>query len=101
MRQVSEIAFAEMDPLMRSLIAYESNGAMDNVCPMKDLFRVVEETPVVRWDMGIGFFSMADVVAVGNHPAVVSTNPATGEGRGVGAKEPPIPRHLDGDRRRR
>jgi cytochrome P450 len=101
MREITEMPHAEMDPLMRSLITYEFNGAMDNVCPMKDLARVVEQTPVVRWEMGVGFFSMADVVAAGNHPGLVSSNPVTHEPYGMGSREPLIPLHIDGDIHRR
>ncbi|CAB4364138.1 MAG: cytochrome P450 [Actinobacteria bacterium] len=94
------IPFAEMDPTMRSLLTYENNGAMDVACPWAGLVDIVRDTPVVRWDMGVGFFSMADVVAVGNHPAVVSANPVTHETMGMGSREPLIPLHLDGDAHR-
>ncbi len=80
------IPFAEMDPTMRSLLTYENNGAMDVACPWAGLVDIVRDTPVVRWDMGVGFFSMADVVAVGNHPAVVSANPVTHETMGMGSR---------------
>ncbi|MDO8364773.1 MAG: cytochrome P450 [Actinomycetota bacterium] len=82
---------------MRSLLTYENNGSMDVACPWARLVEVARDTPVVRWEMGVGFFSMADVVSVGNHPAVVSANPITHEPMGMGSREPLIPLHLDGD----
>ncbi len=94
---VVEISYEEMDDLLKSLIVYEGTGALDQQCPMSDLGRVLSETPVVRWDMGVGLFSMADVVAAGNHPALVSTHPELGRTPGMGSREPLIPLHLDGD----
>jgi cytochrome P450 len=40
---------------------------------------------------------MADIVAAGNHPALVSANPVTHEPFGMGSSEPLIPLHLDGE----
>ena len=87
------IPYAEMDLAMRTMLTYEHNGAMDVKCPYARLVDLATETPVVRWEMGVGFFSMADVVAVGNHPAVVSANPVTHEPIGMGSAEPLIPLH--------
>jgi cytochrome P450 len=86
-----------MEPSMRAMLAYENNGTMDVKCPFSKLVDMVNETPVVRWEMGVGFFSMADVVAVGNHSSVVSANPITHETMGMGTREPLIPLNLDGD----
>lgn len=94
---VVEMSYAEMDDLRKALIAYEGTGAMNQRCPMGDLGKLLEETPVVRWEMGVAFFSMADILAVGNHPAVVSVHPELGRTPGMGSREPLIPLHLDGD----
>jgi hypothetical protein len=88
-----------MTPLQRALITYEGNHALDG-CPMGEIARLARETPVVRWDHGVAFFTMADIVAAGNHPGVISSNPVTHEAMGMGSKEPLIPLHLDGDAHR-
>ena len=94
---IKNIPAGEMSAELRAMILYESNHAMDTKCPYRDIARVAEESPVVRWEMGIGFFKMDDIVAVANHPLLVSTNPETGEPMGMGSHEPLIPLHLDGD----
>jgi cytochrome P450 len=95
--RVTNISYADMDPLMRTMVAYESNGTTDVACPFAALADLPRDVPVVRWDMGVAFFTMADVVAVGNHPAVVSCSPVTHESMGMGSREPLIPLNLDGD----
>jgi cytochrome P450 len=94
---IVEIAASEMTPLQRGLVTYEGNGSLDSECPMTGIARVMEDTPVIRWEMGVGLFKMADILAAGNHPALVSTNPTTHEPFGMGSREPLIPLHLDGD----
>jgi cytochrome P450 len=85
-----------MTPLQRALVVYEGNHALDG-CPMSEIGQLVRETPVIRWDHGVAFFTMADIVAAGNHPGVISSNPVTHEAMGMGSKEPLIPLHLDGE----
>jgi cytochrome P450 len=101
MRTVTEISYDDMEPVMRALVAYESNGALDVEVPQVELARILRDAPVVRWEMGIAFFSMDDIVAAGRNPAFVSTDPSTGAGFGMGSREPLIPLHVDGDRHRR
>jgi cytochrome P450 len=101
MRNVVDMPYEAMSPTMRALIAYESNGALDVEVPQEELARILGDTPVVRWEMGVGFFAMGDIVAAGRHPAIVSVNPETGNGYGMGNREPLIPLHLDGERHRR
>jgi cytochrome P450 len=98
---VVEIAYAEMSPALRALITYEHNGALDVETPQSLIDEVRRETPVVRWEMGVGFFAMDDIVAAGRNPLIVSTNPATGVPFGMGSREPLIPLHLDGERHKR
>jgi cytochrome P450 len=100
-RDVVEISYNDMDPILRATIAYEANGALDVAVPQTELARLLRETPVVRWEMGVAFFTMDDVLAAGRNPAIVSTNPETGAGFGMGSREPLIPLHIDGDRHRR
>jgi cytochrome P450 len=97
---VVELRFDEMSPELQALIAYAPNHSFDVEHSQAVLDRVLRETPVVRWEMGVGFFTMDDVVAAGRNPAIVSTNPATGVPYGMGSREPLIPLHVDGERHR-
>ncbi len=94
---IHEIGYADMSQILRSLICYEPNGAMNVEQPQVLIDQVRRDTPVVRWEMGIGFFSMADVVAAARHPAMRSTEPNSGEAMGMGSVDPLIPLHIDGD----
>jgi cytochrome P450 len=94
---VAEVPYEKMSPELRALIAYEPNGALDLATPQPILDRIRRETPVVRWELGVGFFAMDDIVAAGRNPALVSTNPSTGLPFGMGTEDPLIPLHLDGD----
>jgi cytochrome P450 len=82
---------------LRALIAYEPNGALDVETPQDLIDEVRRTSPVVKWEMGVGFFGMDDVTEAARHPDLVSTNPATGEIFGMGIPEPLIPLNLDGD----
>jgi cytochrome P450 len=94
---VFEVPYEQMSPLLRALIAYEANGALDVVEPQRSIDDVRRATPVVRWELGVGFFRMDDIVAAGRNPKLVSTDPATGVPFGMGSENPLIPLHLDGD----
>lgn len=94
---VVEVSYEDMSPELRALIAYEPNGALDVTSPQVAIDEIRATMPVVRWEMGVGFFSMDDIVAAGRNPALVSTNPATGIAFGMGTEAPLIPLHLDGD----
>lgn len=99
MRQdIVEIGYAEMGPPLRALIAYEPNGALDLVSPQPLLAEILRRSPVVRWEQGVGFFAMADVVAGCRNTDLVSQDPVTGINFGMGSAEPLIPLHLDGPR---
>lgn len=94
--RVVEVPFEQMSPELRALIAYEQNGALDLVAPQEVIDRVRRETPVVKWEMGYGFFELDDIVAAGRNPDLLSTD-ASGEPFGMGARKPLIPLHLDGE----
>jgi cytochrome P450 len=97
---VVELRFDEMSPELQALIAYAPNHSFDIEYSQAVLERVLRETPIVRWEMGVGFFAMDDIVVAGRNPAIVSTNPATGVPYGMGSREPLIPLHVDGERHR-
>ena len=97
---VVELRFDEMAPEMQALIAYAPNHAYDVEDSQTLLEHVLREASVVRWEMGVGFFSMDDVIAAARNPAIVSANPATGVPQGMGSREPLIPLHIDGERHR-
>jgi len=88
---VVETTFAAMSPELRALIAYDPNGALDVEVPQAALDEVRRTMPVVRWEMGVGFFGMDDVVAAGRNPDIGSVV------MGMGTDDPLIPLHLDGE----
>ncbi|CAB4364136.1 unannotated protein [freshwater metagenome] len=94
---IVEIKFEDMSRELRSMIVYESNGAMDVETPQALFDEILRTSPVVRWEMGVGFFKMEDIVAVARHRNIVSCDPNTGEAMGMGSAEPLIPLHIDGD----
>jgi len=94
---VVELTYDEMSPELRALIAYEPNGAMNVERPQPLLDEVRRTTPVVRWELGVGFFRMDDIVEAARNPSIVSMDPVTREGWGMGSAAPLIPLHLDGE----
>jgi cytochrome P450 len=94
---VCEVPHEQMSPVLRALIAYESSGALDVAEPQRLIDDVRRTMPVVRWELGVGFFGMEDIVTAGRNPKLVSTNPQTGVPFGMGSEKPLIPLHLDGD----
>jgi cytochrome P450 len=95
---VVELSVEQMSPALRSLILYERNGALDRTAPQPILDKIRRTTPVVRWELGVGFFGMEDVRAACRNPDLVSMNPETGVNFGMGSPSPLIPLHLDGAR---
>ena len=93
---VVQLSFEDMGSELRALLAYEPNGAFDVVVPQPIFDRIRRETPVIQWDVGVAFFKMEDIVAGCRNPAIVSSNPATGTGMGMGSRDPLIPLHVDG-----
>jgi cytochrome P450 len=93
---VVEIGLEQMSYKLRALIAYDPNGALDVPWPQGEIDAIRAATPVVRWERGIGFFLMEDILAAGRNPVLVSTNPMTGVPFGMGSEDPLIPLHLDG-----
>lgn len=94
---VQEIKFEEMSRELRALIAYEPNGAFNVEVPQALIDEVRRTSPVVKWEMGVGFFGMEDVLGAARHPDLVATEPSSGQAFGMGTAEPLIPLHLDGD----
>ena len=88
--------YAEMSPLMRAMVGYESNGSLDQQCPHTEIARMAGVSSVARRQRGVAFFTMADIVATGNHPGVVSADPVTHEYMGMGSRGPLIRSHIDG-----
>src|ERR1700682_4306631 len=94
---VHEIGFADMDPAMRAAILYESNPSFDVDDPRLIWNDLLQNYPVVKWEMGVGFFRADDITAAGRHPDVISVNPYTGLSMGMGSRDQLIPLHLTGD----
>jgi cytochrome P450 len=94
---VHEIGLAEMDPAMRAAILYEANPTFDVDDPRPIWSDLLHNYPVIKWEMGIGFFRADDITAAGRHPDVISVNPYTGLSMGMGSRDPLIPLHLTGD----
>jgi cytochrome P450 len=94
---IVEIKFEDMSPALRSMITYEPNGAMNMETPQELFDEVLRTSPVVRWEMGVGFFRMEDIVAVARNRHIVSCEPNSGEAMGMGSAEPLVPLHIDGD----
>ena len=88
---VVETTFDEMSSELRALIAYDPNGALDVELPQEALEEVRRTMPVVRWEMGVGFFGMDDIVAAGRNADIGSVV------NGMGTDDPLIPLHIDGD----
>ena len=98
---IKEIRYEDMSPELRALIVYEGNGALDVDRPQALIERIRAESPVIRWEGGVGFFGMEDVLAAARNPAFVSCNPASGSPHGMGSPYPLIPLHFDGETHRR
>jgi hypothetical protein len=83
MRDEVFIPYEEMDPTIRAMLTYERNGAFDVAEPQVVLQRLLRESPVVRWELGVGFFAMEDVLAGCKNKALVSNHPDTGRPFGM------------------
>ncbi|MGD9703718.1 MAG: cytochrome P450 [Acidimicrobiia bacterium] len=94
---IHEIKFEDMSRELRALIAYEPNGAYNVESPQATIDAVRRTTPVVKWEMGVGFFGMEDITEAARHPDLVSSHPDTGEIFGMGTPQPLIPLNLHGD----
>jgi cytochrome P450 len=94
---VHEIGFEKMNPAMRAAILYEANPAFNVDDPRPIWSELLQNFPVIKWEMGVGFFRADDITAAGRHPDVISVNPYTGLSMGMGSRDPLIPLHLTGD----
>ena len=86
-----------MDPAMRAAILYEANPSFNVDDPRQIWSDLLQNYPVIKWEMGVGFFRADDITAAGRHPDVISVNPYTGLSMGMGSRDPLIPLHLTGD----
>jgi cytochrome P450 len=96
-RAVPELTYTEMSPELRALMAFEPNRSLALADPQERLDAVRRAWPVVRWESGIGFFTMDDVAAAARNADIVSMEPDTGTVLGMGTEDPLIPLNLDGD----
>jgi len=94
--EVTQMTWDEMSPAMRAMIGYEPNGSLDVEHPQEQFLEMLK-TPIVRWEGGVAFFGMNEIVEAGRNPDITSANPFTGNGVGMGSREPLIPLHVDGD----
>jgi cytochrome P450 len=94
---VHEIGMADMDPAMRAAILYEANPTFNVDDPREIWSELLHNYPVIKWEMGVGFFRADDITAAGRHPDVISVNPYTGLSMGMGSRDPLIPLHLTGE----
>ncbi len=94
---VHEIGLADMDSAMRAAILYEANATFQVDDPRPVWSELLHKYPVVKWEMGVGFFRADDITAAGRHPDVISVNPYTGLSMGMGSRDQLIPLHLTGD----
>jgi cytochrome P450 len=55
---VVELGMEQMRTELRSLILYERNGSLGMAVPQPILDEIRRTTPVIRWELGVGFFGM-------------------------------------------
>jgi cytochrome P450 len=94
---VHEIGLADLNPAMRAAILYEANPTFNVDDPRQIWSDLLHTYPVIKWEMGVGFFRADDIIAAGRHPDVISVNPYTGLSMGMGSRDPLIPLHLTGE----
>jgi cytochrome P450 len=90
---------ADLPAEVRAIIAHEPNDSLNVVEPQAVFVRILEDYPRLRWEGGLAFFTMEDIVAAGRNPAITSDFPMGYAG--MGAREALIPLHLHGDLHRR
>jgi cytochrome P450 len=94
---VHEIGMGSMDDAMRAAILYEANQAFNVEDPRPIWRNLLENYPVIKWEMGVAFFRADDITAAGRHPDIIPVNPYTGLSMGMGSRDQLIPLHLTGD----
>ncbi len=98
-RTVVQRSLAELPDAVQAIVAFAPGPSLDVAEPQPIFERMLEEHPVLRWDSGVAFFKMADIVEAGRNPAIVSE--MTQGFEGMGSREALIPLNVDGDRHRR
>ncbi len=97
-----ERSLADLSPAVRTIIAYEKNGAIDVVEPQRLFAEAIDQNPrPIRWEQGVAFFRYADILEATRNPAIISNDPVTGIPTGMGSEEPLIPLNLDGEEHRK
>ena len=91
---VTERSYEELPAAVQAVLAYAPAPSLDVPEPQPELVRMLREHPRLRWEGGVAFFRMEDIVAAGRNPAIVTSDAAYGS---MGAREPLIPLHVDGD----
>jgi len=86
-----------MDDAMRAAILYEANQAFNVEDPRPIWRNLLENYPVIKWEMGVAFFRADDITAAERHPDIIPVNPYTGLSMGMGSRDQLIPLHLTGD----
>ena len=64
--------FDELDPAARVIVAFDASDVIDVVEPQPIFERLLEEHRALRWDGGVAFFGMEDILAAGRNPNISS-----------------------------
>jgi cytochrome P450 len=95
---IAVLTMDQFDPSMRAMLFYEQNGVFDLEEPRPLFADMLESTPVVQWEFGVGFFGAKDIIAAARNPDIVSNDPQTGRSFGMGSRDPLIPLNIDGEK---
>ncbi|MGE0879557.1 MAG: cytochrome P450 [Acidimicrobiia bacterium] len=101
MTTFDEASFTTMPAAARTILTHEKNGVIDVVEPQTHFAEIVQRYPrPVRWEAGVAFFKLADVLEATRNPAIISNDPHTMKPMGMGSEEPLIPLNIDGPEHR-
>ena len=67
-----ERTFDELDPAARVIVAFDASDVIDVVEPQPIFQRLLDEHRALRWDGGVAFFGMEDILAAGRNPNISS-----------------------------
>ena len=62
----------ELDPAARVVIAFDTSDVIDVVEPQPILQALLDEHRALRWEGGVAFFGMDDILAAGRNPNISS-----------------------------
>jgi cytochrome P450 len=84
----------ELDPAARVIIAFDTSDVIDVVEPQPIFEALLDEHRALRWEGGVAFFGMEDILAAGRNPNISSDiEPAYA---GMGSRNALIPLHSHG-----